>query len=403
MSRRRPGAPAPHRREAASAALPDDTRALARQVRDAVASVPWLIGVWALGVALVMARLIASRLAVVRLTRSRVPGRKPWLGLARRLARLMRVPRRLRFMRSDSISMPIACGVFRPTVVLPVEADDWHDGRIRAVLLHELAHVRRRDCLTQLVVDAAVAMLWFHPLAWMARRAVRRERERACDDLVLVAGTDAPEYATHLLDVARAAQGQPSRLVMSGGVAMAHASELEGRLMAILDTARARHALTARSLATVTLVTFAVVAPMSALDLWQAPGVAARAVLASPDRSARRRRRGRRPHSARHAPSTRVASGAGSQRPARRRGDGRRCCRTDAHADADALADADARGPAPMARAQAAGAAPAIATTAPPGAGRRCARWRQGCGGRSARRPRPAERRRLQIHGSSRR
>jgi hypothetical protein len=178
--------------------------------------------------------------------------------------------------------MPIACGVLRPAVVLPIEADQWHDARIRSVLLHELAHVRRRDCLTQLVVDAAVALLWFHPLAWVARRAVRRERERACDDLVLVAGTDAPEYASHLLDVARAAQGQPSGLVMSGGVAMARASELEGRLMAILDTTRARQALTARTLATVFMVTVAIVTPMSALDLWHAPGAAAQAVLAPP-------------------------------------------------------------------------------------------------------------------------
>jgi beta-lactamase regulating signal transducer with metallopeptidase domain len=272
---------APPMRDAA-AAMPHDTREFARRIRDAVSGVPWLTLIWAAGAALVLTRLVASRLAVARLTRSRVPGRKPWLGLARRLARVMRVPRRLRFMRSDRIAMPIACGVLRPTVVLPVEADDWHDGRIRAVLLHELAHVRRRDCLTQLVVDAAVALLWFHPMAWLARRAVRRERERACDDLVLVAGTDAPEYATHLLDVARAAQGQPSRLVMSGGVAMARASELEGRLMAILDTTRARHALTARALLTVTLVAVAIVAPMSALDLWHAPGVAARAVLESP-------------------------------------------------------------------------------------------------------------------------
>ena len=253
-----------------------------RQVRDAVAALPWLAVIWALGAFLVLARLVAARVAVARLTRSRVPGRKPWLGLARRLARMMRVPRRVRFLRSDRVSMPIACGVLRPAVVLPVEADDWHDARIRAVLLHELAHVRRRDCLTQLVVDAAVALLWFHPLAWMARRAVRRERERACDDLVLVAGTDAPEYATHLLDVARAAQGQPSGLVMSGGVAMARASELEGRLMAILDTTRARQALTARALATVFMVTLAIVAPMSALDLWHAPGATARAVLAPP-------------------------------------------------------------------------------------------------------------------------
>ncbi|AMY11780.1 Regulatory protein BlaR1 [Luteitalea pratensis] len=267
---------------AASAATADDTRALLRQVRDAVAALPWLAVIWALGAFLVLARLVASRVAAARLTRNRVPGRKPWLGLARRLARLMRVPRRVRFLRSDRVSMPIACGVLRPAVVLPVEADDWQDARVRAVLLHELAHVRRRDCLTQLIVDAAVALLWFHPLAWVGRRAVRRERERACDDLVLVAGTDAPEYATHLLDVARAAQGQPSGLVMSGGVAMARASELEGRLMAILDTTRARHALTARALATVFMVTLAIVAPTSALDFWHAPGATARAVLAPP-------------------------------------------------------------------------------------------------------------------------
>ena len=80
----------------------------------------------------------------------------------------------------------------------------------------------------------------------------------AAHDLVLVAGTDAPEYATHLLDVARAAQAQPTGLVMSGGVAMARASELEGRLMAILDTTRARQALTARAVVTVSLVTLGV-------------------------------------------------------------------------------------------------------------------------------------------------
>ena len=102
---------------------------------------------------------------------------------------------------------------------------------------------------------------------------MRRERERACDDLVLVAGTEAPEYASHLLDVARAAQRHPSRLVMSGGVAMARASELEGRLMAILDTTRARQALTVRTIATVFIVSVAIVTPMSALDLWHAPGV----------------------------------------------------------------------------------------------------------------------------------
>ncbi len=267
-----------------AAALPDttDTRAVWREVRDTVVGVPMLAWLWGAGAALLLVRLAAARLSVARLTRARVPGRAPWLALARRLSRRMRVARRLRFLRSDRVAMPMACGVVRPSVVLPAEADAWADDRLQAVLLHELAHVRRHDCLTQLVADTALAVLWFHPLAWVARRAIRRERERACDDLVLTAGTPAADYASHLLDVARDAQARTSSLMLAGGVAMARPSELEGRLMAILDDARPRRAVTPRRLAAVGSITLLVTAPLSALDLWRAPGMRMEATPASP-------------------------------------------------------------------------------------------------------------------------
>ena len=164
--------------------------------------------------------------------------------------------------------MPMACGLLRPTVVLPAEADAWPDERVRVVLLHELAHVRRRDCLTQAVADAACALFWFNPLAWMAVRELRRERERACDDMVLAAGTRGPDYAAHLLDIARAMRGASLDSVFSSGVAMAHRSELEGRLMAILDDARPRRALTARGLALASTFSMVLVAPLAAMNPW---------------------------------------------------------------------------------------------------------------------------------------
>ena len=78
----------------------------------------------------------------------------------------------------------------------------------------------------------AEILYWFHPLAWMAARALRREAERACDDLVLNAGVAGPEYAGHLLAVARAAS---SLRAEPAAAAMARPSTLEGRIRAMLN------------------------------------------------------------------------------------------------------------------------------------------------------------------------
>jgi HEAT repeat protein/beta-lactamase regulating signal transducer with metallopeptidase domain len=225
-------------------------------------------GLWALVAGLFLLRQTVATLRTARFSRrARTPGRAPWMATARRLARSIGAPG-TRFLRSEAISMPIACGLLRPTVVLPAEADQWPDERVRVVLLHELAHVRRRDCLTQAVADAACGIFWFNPLAWMAVRELRRERERACDDEVLAAGTTGPDYAAHLLDIARAMRGASLDSVFSSGVAMAHRSELEGRLMAILDDARPRRALTTRGLALASTFSMVLVAPLAAMNPW---------------------------------------------------------------------------------------------------------------------------------------
>ena len=250
-------------------AVDDSVTAAPAAARGPLARMSWgvsLMAIWALGTLLLLGRLGFANLVTFRTLRTRATTSAPWVATARRLARLAGVPR-TQFVRAESITMPMAAGYLRPTVALPAEADAWPDERVTSVLLHELAHIRRRDCLTQLAASTTCALYWMNPLAWYAARALRRERERACDDAVLAAGTAGPTYAEHLLDVARAAR-HVTTPTWSGGVAMAHRSELEGRLMAILDDARNRQSVSYGAAGVAGVLCLALVAPLAALDPW---------------------------------------------------------------------------------------------------------------------------------------
>ena len=137
-----------------------------------------------------------------------------------------------RLVRSDDAKMPFACGLLEPTIVLPAECDGWTLDRRRAVLLHELAHVRRRDLVGHTVGRFACALYWFHPLVWTAAKRLRSESERACDDLALTCGARASDYAEHLLDIVTGVRHHATPAV---ALAMARRKEFEGRMLAILD------------------------------------------------------------------------------------------------------------------------------------------------------------------------
>src|SRR5579862_8358496 len=97
-------------------------------------------------------------------------------------------------VRVADVNTPLACGVLRPFILLPHSARHWDEARLTAVLLHETAHVRRRDCVAKYIGQAARALLWWNPLAWTVAARMNHEQELACDEAVLAAGVPADTY-----------------------------------------------------------------------------------------------------------------------------------------------------------------------------------------------------------------
>jgi beta-lactamase regulating signal transducer with metallopeptidase domain/HEAT repeat protein len=191
------------------------------------------IAIWALVVVVIGCSLMWSALVVRRIVRGAHPLTAPdWVGPLWEVADRFGLEEAPRLLRSDDAKMPFACGVVTPTIVLPAECDAWTLDRRRAVLLHELAHVRRRDLLGHTLGRLVCAVYWFHPLVWTAAKRLRNESERACDDLALSCGTRATDYAEHLLDIVTSVRRDATPSV---ALAMARRKEFEGRMLAILD------------------------------------------------------------------------------------------------------------------------------------------------------------------------
>jgi len=242
-----------------------------------------LLVVWAVGVAVCLVRVGIGLAAAGRIARNaRAVESDGLFGIAVELAAAGLAPRSVRLLESAAVSAPAATGVFRPAILLPEGASRWTPAEARAVLAHELGHVARRDCLTQLVASVATAVYWFHPLAWYAARRMIVERERACDDRALIAGALPLRYATLLVDVLRAAR---QSAFPAGVLAMAGPRELETRIRSILDPAVRRRRLSLRARLATSIAVAATASLLAAIqvDAAPAPSAAAQGRFASAD------------------------------------------------------------------------------------------------------------------------
>lgn len=247
---------------------PSDPVAADATKPSAASPFPWAavaFTLWAIVAIVVLATFVAGHVLLRMLLRGARPVRDgEWHALAQEAADRLGLTLPFALLRTDNLLVPVATGLLRPRVLLPAVADAWPLELRRAVLLHELAHVQRHDCLTQAVAQVACAIFWFHPAVWFAASRLQSERERACDDRVLAARMRATDYADHLLGMVRSLRA--TRLAALGGVAFARPSSLEGRLLAVLDPRRDRSGVGRRLAVATAFVAALLVLPFAAFE-----------------------------------------------------------------------------------------------------------------------------------------
>jgi len=227
----------------------------------------WIFAIWLGGVLIVATRWLLGWVSVKLLSRrAEEILDDTWYDLSESLSVELGLKTPVKLLRTENAMAPMTWGLLQPTILLPHDADTWSTERRRVVLLHELAHVKRGDLLSQFVAQIACALYWFNPLAWIAARQLRLEREQACDDAVLNSGAKASDYANHILEILR--ELRFAKYSPSAAVAMAQCSQIESRLRAILNPNLRRRALTPAGELFLGAAVACVVLPLAAISPW---------------------------------------------------------------------------------------------------------------------------------------
>jgi beta-lactamase regulating signal transducer with metallopeptidase domain len=230
-----------------------------------------LLLVYVIGVGVGLVSLARDWLVAYRLVaRATEPSSARWLALLDDARATLGIRRVVRVLCTSELGTPATCGSWRPVVLLPAEAQSWSDHRVRLVLLHELAHVKRHDVAFALVARLACALYWFHPAAWFVARELHDECEMACDECVVAAGVRPSDYLALLVDASSAALGiapdsAPMFTAFTGR--LRHRRGLGARLRAIGDATRTRRAPQRPAVLAAAVLTILVAVPVSLAQL----------------------------------------------------------------------------------------------------------------------------------------
>jgi uncharacterized protein (TIGR03435 family) len=166
----------------------------------------------------------------------------------------------------EALPGPVVCGILRPMILFPPDAQHWTAEDLNRAILHELEHVSRRDRIWHVASRALCSVYWFHPLVWIAWRRLVLEAEKSCDDAV-ISRSDTMAYADQLVALARRMSSAP----VSPVLAMAARADLTARIHSLVDAHRPRGRVSSRSVAVTIAAALVLVSSMTAFRLVAAP------------------------------------------------------------------------------------------------------------------------------------
>ncbi len=171
-----------------------------------LATLTWqavLFALWVVGVLAFLALLFQRARFIRALIAAGNPAKEEFAGLLEECRRLIGVRSNTRLSISEAIPSPAVCGFFRPTIVIPAAlVDKLSPEGLRAILIHELAHIKRGDLWVNSIQTFLQIVYFYNPFVWFANSAIRRVCEEAVDETVLVTlGGRAKDYSNTLIDI----------------------------------------------------------------------------------------------------------------------------------------------------------------------------------------------------------
>ena len=170
-----------------------------------------IVDIWLICLFIQLSRLMAGLYGIGRLRRTGTRPSDKWNDTLLLLSGQLGLKRRVGLLESASVKIPSAIGIFKPMILVPLGIlSNLPVEQVETVLLHELAHIKRGDYLTNLLLHITEAVFFFNPgLRWL-NMLIRREREACCDDMVLSVTVDRRIYLDALVSFREYLKGKTS-------------------------------------------------------------------------------------------------------------------------------------------------------------------------------------------------